>query len=78
MKTTIELPDELVRSAKAHAAKQNITLQELIERGLRLVIREGQSKHEFELRDVSVNGDGLNPELIAKDWDEIRALSYRR
>jgi len=39
MKTTIELPDDLHRRAKAAAARRGSTLKELIEEGLRLVIQ---------------------------------------
>lgn len=76
LKTTVELSDELMRTAKAHASTQKITFRALVERGLRLAIREDRSKQNFVLRDASVNGNGLNPELKGKDWSEIRALIY--
>jgi len=38
MKTTIELPDELYRRAKATAALDGRKLKELVEEGLRLVL----------------------------------------
>ena len=38
MKTTVELSEELLRSAKTHAANKKITLRALIERGLHLAI----------------------------------------
>ena len=76
LKTTVELSDELMRSAKAHATEQNITFRALVERGLRLAMRADQSKAKFVLRDASVNGDGLNPELKGKDWGAIRSLIY--
>ena len=76
LKTTVELSDELMRIAKAHAAKQKITFRALVERGVRLAIKADQSKTNFVLRDASVNGDGLNPDLKGKDWSEIRSLIY--
>ena len=76
MKTTVEISDELMRSAKNHAAKQQTTLRSLIERGIRLAIRQDHAKVNFKLRDASVKGNGLNPELIGKDWGEIRSLIY--
>ena len=76
MKTTVELSEELMRAAKAHAARQKITLRALIERGVRLAIRQDQAKGNFELRDARVNGNGLNPELQGKDWGAIRSLIY--
>jgi predicted component of type VI protein secretion system len=38
MKTTVELPDELYRKAKAAAALSGRKLKDLVEEGLRLVI----------------------------------------
>ena len=38
MKTTIELPDDLYRRAKAQAALSGLRLKDLIEEGLRLVL----------------------------------------
>ena len=38
MKTTIELPDELYRQAKATAALDGRKLKDLVEEGLRLVL----------------------------------------
>ena len=34
------------------------------------------SNANFVLRDASVNGDGLNPELKAEDWGGIRSLIF--
>ena len=39
MKTTVEVPDELYRRAKAEAALQGRKLKDLIEEGLRLVLQ---------------------------------------
>jgi hypothetical protein len=38
MKTTIEIPDDLFRQAKAQAALQGMRLRELVEYGLRLAL----------------------------------------
>lgn len=43
MKTTIELPDELYRKAKAVAALRGRKLKDLVEEGLRIVV-EGPAK----------------------------------
>ncbi len=39
MKTTIDLPDELLHRAKIAAAERNTTLKELVQTGLTLVLR---------------------------------------
>ena len=38
MKTTVEVPDELYRRAKAEAALRGRKLKDLVEEGLRLVL----------------------------------------
>ncbi len=40
MKTTVELPDELYRRAKAEAALRGRKLKDLVEEGLRLVLEK--------------------------------------
>lgn len=40
MKTTIDLPDELLHRAKVAAAKRRTTLKELVKDGLDLVLRD--------------------------------------
>ena len=42
MKTTIELPDELYRSAKLEAAASGRKLKDLVEEGLRLVLNSSR------------------------------------
>jgi len=39
MKTTVELPHELYRRAKIEAARRGTKLKDLVEQGLRLVLR---------------------------------------
>ena len=39
MKTTVEVPDELYRRAKAEAALRGRKLKDLVEEGLRLVLK---------------------------------------
>jgi hypothetical protein len=45
MKTTIEMPEELYRQAKAEAALRGRRLKDLIEEGLRRVLSESSAKH---------------------------------
>ncbi|MGC3991859.1 MAG: hypothetical protein QM796_19625 [Chthoniobacteraceae bacterium] len=46
MKTTIDLPDDILRRAKVTAIQRNITLKELVIQGLELASR--QSGHDRE------------------------------
>jgi hypothetical protein len=43
MRTTVDLPDELLRQAKSEAALRGRKLKDLIEDGLRLVVRRATS-----------------------------------
>jgi hypothetical protein len=38
MKTTLEIPDDLYRQAKVHAAQENRKIKDLVSEGLRLVL----------------------------------------
>lgn len=76
LKTTIEITDDLAKVAKAHAARENVTLRSLIERGLRLVLRADSQGDRFELRDASVGGRGLQPPYRDAEWARIRESAY--
>jgi hypothetical protein len=45
MKTTVEVPDELYRRAKAEAALRGRKLRDLVEEGLRLVLKMPRKTH---------------------------------
>ena len=76
MKATIEIADALAGEAKAHAAKQNVALRSLVERGLRMVLRADRQVLRFELRDASVGGRGMQSTCRGADWRRIRQASY--
>ena len=76
MKTTIDLSDDLARSAKAYAASENTTLRSLIEFGLRLAMRADPQRQAFKLRDASVTGHGLQIPYRDAGWPRIRDSIY--
>ena len=76
MKTTIEISDDLARSARAYAANENMTLRSLIEYGLRLAMRTDAQRQAFKLRSASVGGHGLQPPYRDSDWPRIRDSIY--
>lgn len=76
MKTTIDISDDLAARAKAYAAKERITLRSLVERGLREILRFEEQREQFELRDASVGGRGLQAGYRDTDWSRIREVSY--
>ncbi len=68
MKTTIDLPDDLLVAAKKRAAESRSTLRELFERGLRRELSEtaGPRRRAPTIRWVTAPG-GLPPGLDVAD-----------
>ena len=84
MKTTVEIPDELFRQAKAQAALQGIRLRDLVEHGLRLAIEtppapaSGQ-RTTFPLIKASREAPALTEDQVAAaliEVDEEEAQRY--
>jgi hypothetical protein len=76
MKTTVEIADALAREAKELAGRERTTLRELIDAGLRAILRERRKAPAFRLRDASFGGNGLQPEFRGVDWERIREAAY--
>jgi hypothetical protein len=79
MKTTIELPDDLLERSKAVARRENSTLKALIEEGLHLALRT-RSRSRKQAPPFAVRpfrGDGLTPEFTGAGWDKVRDEIYR-
>ena len=75
-KTTIELPDALLRDAKKVALEEHTSVKALIERGLRRVVGERKRRGRFTLRRASFKGDGLVAGRSLRDWAAIRDQIY--
>ena len=76
MKVTIEVADDVLDRAKAHAAKQGTTLRSLVERGLREVLNADEEPVQFRLEHASVGGRGLQREYQGAEWPRIRDATY--
>lgn len=76
MKTTVELPDGLLREAKRVALRERTTVRALIERGLRTVLSHRRPAERFTLRPASFRGDGLVTGTSLREWEAIRDLAY--
>ena len=77
MKTTIELPDDLLASSKAVARRENSTLKALIEEGLHLALRARSRKPAARFAVQPFLGDGLSPEFADAGWERVRDEIYR-
>jgi len=73
MKTTLDLPESLLREAKALAAGDGITLTELVESGLRQAVEQRSAPRPFHLPDASWGQGGL---LTSYEWSSIREMIY--
>lgn len=76
MKTTVDLPDALVREAQEVARAEGITFRTLVENGLRIVLERRRAGSRYRLPDASVDGNGLRPDLRDAGWDDIRGAIY--
>ncbi|MGQ0486058.1 MAG: type II toxin-antitoxin system VapB family antitoxin [Hyphomicrobiales bacterium] len=76
MKTTVQISDALLSKAQAIAAREKTTLKALINEGLQKVVADRQTRKPFKLRDCSVGGEGLRPELRDASWETIRDIIY--
>lgn len=60
MKTTVEVPDELYRRAKAEAALRGRKLRDLVEEGLRLVLESsGKARRDPSLAGLTKRARGV-------------------
>lgn len=77
MKTTLDLPDDLLRRAKAHAKKTGRPLRAVVEEGLRLALeRTSAGPRRYRLPDRSVGVAGGNNPLEALTWADLRDEIY--
>jgi hypothetical protein len=78
MKTTIEINDELLASAKALAASRKLPFRRVLEDALVLFLRQqGRAPDgDIKLRKHVFRGKGLRKELRDAEWEVIRELAY--
>jgi hypothetical protein len=77
MRTTLELPDSLLKKAQRIARQRKVTFRALMADALRHYLQEQPARPlPFKLPDCSFTGDGLVAGLAETDWERIRDLSY--
>ena len=77
MKTTVEIPDSLLKEVKNLAAREHTTVRALVEEGLRRITAERERAKPFKLRKVSFRGKGLQPGMAGASWQQIRDAAYK-
>ena len=76
MRTTVDLPQSLLKEAKKLAANHKTTVKALIEEGLRRVIVEHQRSRMFSLRKATFKGEGLQSDMEGASWEALRERAY--
>jgi hypothetical protein len=54
-----------------------MTLQELVEEGLRQVLKQREISGDFRLCNASFKGQGLQPGVPEGSWTDVRAGFYQ-
>ena len=73
MKTTLDIPDQILREIKEFSARHGLPMRETVERALRQYLAGAPRKQQFRLKTLTTSGEGL---LKPRSWEEIRALIY--
>jgi hypothetical protein len=76
MKTTVEIPDSLLKQARRLASQEHTTVKALVQEGLRRILTERKQARPFKLRKVSFRGNGLQPRMAGASWQQIRDAVY--
>lgn len=77
MKTTLELPDDLLERTRRVARREGTTLRALVEEGLKLALRArtaGTKRARFSIEPFK--GEGLTAEFAGASWPQIRDAIY--
>lgn len=76
MKTTVEIADDLLAAAQRVADSRGVTVQALVEEGLRQVVEAARERPRFHLRDASFGGSGIDPAFEDGNWERIHAAAF--
>jgi mRNA-degrading endonuclease RelE of RelBE toxin-antitoxin system len=76
MKTTVEIPDSILKEARKLASREGTTLKALVVESLQKVITDRKSRGAFKLRKATFKGKGLQPHMAGAPWDRIRDMAY--
>ncbi len=76
MKTTIELPDRLVKQARQVARAEGSNLRALVEEGLQQALRARTRREKKGLDFPSFGGSGLTEACRDADWTQVRDEIY--
>ncbi|HYW30173.1 MAG TPA: ribbon-helix-helix domain-containing protein [Gemmatimonas sp.] len=78
MRTTVRLPDELMRAAKRRAQQTGRTLTQLLEDALRAELQRSSRAHRVPEPLPVYGGNGLQPGVDLSDGDALEELMSGR
>lgn len=76
MKTTFDIADNILTQSRAISRRDRVSLKDMVEEGLLLVIDRHERGVSFEAKPVTFGGNGLRSELADKGWGAIRDAVY--
>jgi hypothetical protein len=76
MKTTIEIPDSLLKEARKLASREGTSVKALVIESLQKTLSERKRPGTFKLRKATFKGKGLQAELQGASWERIRDAAY--
>ena len=77
MKTTLNIADHLLETAKEYAKKENTTLTEIVETSLMVYLSEkNSSQKKIKWEKHHFGKSGLVDTLEGKSWAQIRDIAY--
>ena len=77
MKTTIELPDELLDQLRRVVRQEGSSLRRLVEEGLQRCLKARRTTAHRKLDFPSYGGSGLTPGFQGASWSQFRDEIYR-
>ena len=77
MKTTIELPDELIGQVRRVAQQEGASLRALVEEGLQRSLEARRQAVRRRLDFPTYGGSGVTHEFQGASWSRIREEIYR-
>ena len=78
LKTTFNIPNELLARARRYARKTSHQLRAIVEEGRRIVMSTTSTRNRYRLQDLSVGHASDSDPLEAYPWPDLREMMYGR
>ena len=78
MKTTIELPDELIQQVRVIARREGTSMRQIMQEGLQRALQARRAGSAPRLDFPVYGGSGLTEGFANADWTSLRDEIYRQ